>query len=284
MDVHKVRELSFPPIHQAYSWRDSALYGLSLGYGDNPLDPGQLSFVTERDQQAVPSQSVVLGYPGAWLKYPVLGINYAKLLHGGQSLTIHRPLAPEAQIVARHRVVAVDDKGAEKGAILYLEKRIEDEATGEPIATTVATLLLRGDGGCGSFGEAPQAYSFEHGDGPPTASLIIATLPQSALLYRLNGDLNPLHSEPSAALAAGFERPILHGLCTMGLACRAFLELFCGNKAECLSFLSVRFVKPVFPGERIRFDFFESKSGIGFRATVLERELLVLDRGIAHLA
>lgn len=284
MQIDRVGALQFTPIRQILGWRDAALYALSLGFGDDPIDESHLTFVTEKDQQIVPSQCVVLGYPGPWLTEPALGVNYEKLLHGEQSFTIHRELRPSADLTAHHRVIAVEDKGAEKGAILYLEKKVSDSLTGELFATTLSTLFLRGDGGCGGFGEVPaSAPPIVPGAGP-IATRDIETLPSAALLYRLNGDINPLHYDVRIARAAGFERPILHGLCTMGLACRAILQEFCGNRATRLNSLFVRFVSPVIPGETVRFEFFSSDTGVRFRARVQGRDVAVLDRGAANFS
>lgn len=283
MDVERIKSYPFPPIHQSYDWRDSALYALSLGYGEDPLDDGQLSYVVEGAQQAVATQAVVLGYPGPWLADPSVGVNYGKLLHGEQSLTIHRPLDAEASIIVRHRVVGVEDKGEEKGAVLYLEKVVEDALTGEKLAATVASLFLRADGGFGGFGDIPEPLPAVPTEGILTAVKVLPTIRQSALIYRLNGDLNPLHAQPAAAKAAGFERPILHGLCTFGLSCRAILEQFCENESARLQSLAVRFVKPLFPGESVKFEFIESSAGIHFRAIANERNAVILDRGFATI-
>jgi acyl dehydratase len=284
VDIERISALRFPPVRHAYDWRDAALYALSLGYGDDPTNLAALRFVTEADQQAVPSQCVVLGYPGAWLTDPALGVDYGKLLHGEQSFTIHRPLQAAARVVANHRVLAIEDKGPGKAAVLHFEKTVSNEDSGELLTTSVSALVLRGQGGCGAFGDPPPRLPAMLDESGLTASIEIATLPQSALLYRLNGDLNPLHWNPAIAARAGFDRPILHGLCTLGLACRAALRLFCDDDAPRLRSMALRFVAPVLPGETVRFDFFGAGSSLRFRASIAERNVIVLDNGMAEIA
>lgn len=174
------------------------------------------------------------------------------------------------------------DKGAGKGAILHLVKTLDDAAAGTKLATVRSVLFLRGDGGCGNFGNAP-AEPPPIPEQTPSQTMDIATLPQSALIYRLSGDYNPIHADPDAAAKAGFDRPILHGLCTLGVATRAVVAVFADGRPERLAALSARFSRPVFPGETIRTDFFGSGSQFRFRSRVLERDVVVLDRGTAVL-
>lgn len=283
MQVQTLRDYRIAPVEQAYDWKASALYALGLGYGANPLDESELSFVYEGDQRAVPSLCVVLGHPGFWLRDPALGIDWVKLLHGEQGFEIHRPLPPQGRVRSTHRIVALEDKGADKGAVLHVEKRLENADDTSLIATVRTTLFLRADGGQGAFGEAPAAPTALP-EGPADITLDIPTLPQQALIYRLSGDYNPIHADPAIARKAGFDRPILHGLCTMGLACRAVLQAVCDNRPERLRSMFVRFSKPVFPGETIRTEFFRRGSQVRFRARALERDVIVLDRASAELA
>lgn len=283
MDLAHVISRAFPDVVQAYGWKDSALYALGLGYGSDPLDPRDLAFVYEQGQLAVPSQCVVLGHPGFWHRDPATGIDWVRLLHGEHRFEIQRPLRPGDTVRARHRVVAVEDRGAGRGALLHFETALEDEATGEPVAKVQALHMLRGDGGCGSHGAPPPPPELLP-DRAPERTLDLATLPQAALIYRLSGDYNPLHVDPEVARGAGFDRPILQGLCTMGLACRALLRGYCEDRPERLRSLSVRFTRPAYPGETIRFEFFREGEGIAFRAVAAERGAVVLDRCRAMLA
>jgi len=282
MNLEAVKNLRLEPVTQSYTRRDTMLYALGLGYGSDPLDPAQLDFVYEANLRAVPSICCVLAHPGIWAKRPELGIDWLKLLHGEQSFEIHNPIPAEGTVRASYEIAAVVDKGAGKGAILHLVKTLDDATAGTKLATVRSVLFLRGDGGCGSFGNPPA-------EPPPipeqTASqtMDIATLPQSALIYRLSGDYNPIHADPDAAAKAGFDRPILHGLCTLGVATRAVVAAFADGRPERLAALSARFSRPVFPGETIRTDFFRTGSQFRFRSRVLERDVVVLDRGTAVL-
>jgi acyl dehydratase len=225
----------------------------------------------------------VLAHPGLWVKNPALGIDWLKILHGEQSFEIHNPIPPEGTVVGTYENVAVEDKGAGKGAILHQVKKLTDKASGQLLATVRSVLFLRGDGGCGSFGDAP-ASAEALPEYPPSLACEIATLPQSALIYRLSGDYNPIHADPEAAAKAGFEAPILHGLCTLGVATRTILSTFASDNPERLRSLFVRFSRPVFPGETIRTEFFSSGRQIRFRSRAVERDVIVLDRGSAILA
>lgn len=278
-----LRDYRIPPIEQTYDWKASALYALGLGYGSDPLDEGQLRFVWEGRQVAVPSQCVILGHPGFWLRDPDLGVDWVRILHGEQGFTIHRPIGPSGSIRSTHRVVALEDKGLERGAILHVEKRLVEASTDSLLATVRTTLFLRGDGGCGGFGQAPVTPTALV-DRPADIVIDIPTMPQIGLIYRLSGDYNPIHVDPATARAAGFDRPILHGLCTMGLACRAVLDACCPDRPERLRSMFVRFSSPVFPGETIRVEIHREAGGIRFRARALERGVIVLDRGSAEIS
>jgi acyl dehydratase len=217
------------------------------------------------------------------VRNPALGIDWLKMLHGEQSFEIHSPIPPEGTVVGTYAIVAVEDKGAGKGAILHQIKQLNDKASGQLLATVRSVLFMRGDGGCGGFGEVPEPAR-PLPDSAPSSACEIATLAQSALIYRLSGDYNPIHADPVAATKAGFEAPILHGLCTLGVATRALLSTFANGAPERLKSLSVRFSRPVFPGETIKTEFFGASGEVRFRSRVVERDLIVLDRGSAVFA
>lgn len=280
LNLEALQNFRFEPVSQTYTRRDTMLYALGLGYGSDPLDPSQLNFVYEPDLRAVPSICCVLAHPGFWAKRPELGIDWVRLLHGEQSFEIHNPIPAEGTVTANYEISAVADKGAGKGAILHLVKTLNDASA--KLATVRSVLFLRGDGGCGSFGTVPAEIPPLSEDNP-SRTTDITTLPQSALLYRLSGDYNPIHADPGAAAKAGFERPILHGLCTLGIATRAALASFADGMPERLRSLSARFSKPVFPGETIRTEFFATGDQIRFRARAVERDVVVLDRGAVTL-
>lgn len=282
MNLEAVRNFRFEPVTQRYTHRDTMLYALGLGFGCDPLDPAQLDFVYEAALKAVPSICCVLAHPGFWARRPELGIDWLKLLHGEQHFEIHAPIPAEGTVRAGYEIVTAADKGAEKGAILHLVKTLDDAVSGRKLATVRSVLFLRGDGGCGGFGNVP-AEPAALPEQAPWRAKDIATLPQSALIYRLSGDYNPIHADPDAAAQAGFDRPILHGLCTLGIATRAVIATLADGQPDRLLSLSARFSRPAFPGETIRTEFLSVGGEIRFRSRVLERDLVVLDRGTVIL-
>jgi acyl dehydratase len=286
MNLEHVLARRFQPISQSYDWRDCALYALSLGMSDDPLDEDELPYVYEgRDQAAVPSMCVTLGWPPLWIAEPQTGIAWKQALHGEQRLTLHRPLAVSGAIRAEHRISAVEDKGAGRGALVYFNTELSDATSGERLATLCATEFLRGDGGCGSYGTPPTEMPRIRIDAKADAGILYRTPRQAALLYRLaSRDYMPIHADPRIAREAGFDRPISHGLNTMGLACRAILKRYAPGHPEHLKSMAVRFVAPAFPGDTIRIDMFEESGAIRFRAFAVERQVMVLDRGECGLA
>lgn len=282
MNVDRLLAWPFRDVVQTYTVRDTMLYALGVGFGGDPVDAEQLRYVYEKDLRTVPSMAVVLGHPGPYVLDPALEIDFRKIVVGGQAMELHRPLPVAATIRARERVTAILDKGSDKGVVLCTERRIVDDATDEPLATLSVTLMCRGDGGCGaSHGSVGPTYSLPGGD--PHRSTEIATLPQGALLYRLNGDTNPIHVDPEVAKRVGFERPILHGLCSYGLAVNALLKLWCDYDSTRIVSVSTRFSAPVFPGETIVFETWRDGSTLSFRAWSKERQVKVLDNGCALL-
>lgn len=286
MNLQHVIARRFEPTYQAWDWRDAALYALGLGMGDNPLDEDELAYVYEgRDQSAVPSMCVTLGWPPLWIAEPQTGIAWTQALHGEQRIELHGPVPVGGSIRADHHVSAVADKGRARGAVLYFDTDLFDTTTGERLASLRATEFLRGDGGCGSHGTPPSELAPLDIELQPTVSIEYRTFGQAALLYRLvSRDYMPIHADPVIAGDAGFDRPISHGLNTMGLACRAILKHFVPRRPELIRTLSVRFVSPAFPGDTIRVEMFRAADIIRFRAWAVERQVLVLDRGQCQLA
>ena len=232
--------------------------------------------------QAFPTMSVVLGYPGFWMKDPKAGINWVRLVHGEQRLTIHRALAPSGRIIGRSRISHVIDKGAEKGAIVITERTLHDDA-GNLVATIAQSTFCRGDGGLSNSDDSPTALTATP-DTPPDMTCAVPTLAQAALIYRLCADNNPLHADPAVAEKAGYPRPILHGLCTYGVAARAIVQTVCGGDATRLTALHTRFSSPVYPGETLVVDIWRAGAdGVHFRAKVAERDVVVLTNGYAGI-
>ncbi len=283
MDVERIRDLKMDPIEQGYDKRDTILYALGLGYGADPLDESELPFVYEDGLRCLPSYSNVLCHPGFWAQRPEFGIDWVKILHAEQDFRIHKPLPPTGVIRGEYRVAGIEDKGEGRGALLHQEKHLYDTADDSHLATVRSTLFMRGNGGEGGFGD-PVPAATPVPERTPDHVIEIPTLPRQALIYRLSGDWNPLHADPRIARKAGFDMPILHGLCTNGIACRALLREYCDNDPARLTAMFVRFSKPVMPGETIRLEFFEEGDGlIRFRAIAKERDMVVLDRCSAQI-
>ncbi|MBK5263964.1 MAG: MaoC family dehydratase, partial [Alphaproteobacteria bacterium] len=229
---------------------------------------------------ALPTMAVVLGYRGFWLKDPDTGVDWKKVLHGEQRISLHAPLPVEGEVISRQFVSALIDRGADKGAILTLTRELLDEH-GVLLARIEHLSLLRGDGGFGgSFGTAEPPSPC-----PDRAPDMVTDLPMSeraALIYRLSGDYNPLHIDPDVARSAGFHKPIVHGLCTFGLVGHALLKAHANYQPQRMRGLGGRFSSPVFPGETIRIEsWVEGGNQIGVRARALERDVVVFDRGTA---
>jgi acyl dehydratase len=280
LNYQKIMDWPFEDVIQNYSERDSIIYALSLGLGFNPTDPGELKYVFEKGLQTFPTMAVILGHPGPWMTNPETGIDYARVLHGEQHLEIHKPLPTEGSIVGRTRVVEIVDKGADKGALITTERKICEQESGELLNTQSAVIFARGNGGFGgpvTSGPAPHALP----DRKPDTVVDIPTSTQAALLYRLNGDYNPLHADPELAANVGFDAPILHGLATYGIAARAVLKAFDIDDASRLKSIGLRFSAPVYPGETIRTDLWKDGDIVSFRSGVVERDVTVLNNGRA---
>jgi acyl dehydratase len=280
LDPQKLLNWKFPELEHTYTEKDTILYALGLGCGADPDAPDDLRFVYEKGLLALPTMAVVLAYPGNWLESDESTADYSKVLHGEQSLTLHRPIPPAGTVLGRTRIVDLLDKGPDKGAVLYSERTILDKASGAAIATMASTTMLRGDGGWGGR-PGPQPAPHQLPEGAPQLILDIKTHANSALIYRLSGDRNPLHADPQAAAAGGFKTPILHGLLTFGVVGRALVKACCGGDPARLKSMQVRFSAPVFPGETIRTEMWRDGERVSFRARVVERDAVVLSNGLA---
>jgi acyl dehydratase len=286
IDVAKLKSWPFAPIRQDYTHRDTILYALGLGLGQDPLDASQLRYVYEDGLQALPTMAVVLAGPGFWAKDPATGIDWVRVLHGEQELELHAPLPAQAGVLGLTRVTRIVDKGAGKGALLYSERDITDAASGRLLATSRSVSFLRGDGGFAAAGqpsdEPPPARPATP-DTPPDTVVEWSTRPEAALIYRLSGDYNPLHADPAVARAGGFERPILHGLCSFGVTGWGLAKALAGGDATRLRSIGARFSSPVYPGETLRVEIWRKSDAVQFRTRVVERDIVVLSHGTATL-
>lgn len=266
---------------QTYAARDTMLYALALGFGDPPTDPDHLKFTYESGLLAVPTMAVTLGAIKPWYKNPAFAIDWKRMLHGEERLELFAPLPIAGVVAGRRRIGEIFDRG-EKGAVVFLYRDITDRTSGQLIARTTSTMMLRGDGGFGgAAGPLPKPHVLP--DRAPDKVIERRTTPQNALLYRLCGDMNPLHADPAVASAAGFRAPILHGLCTFGLAGRAILEAACAYDPARLAEMRVRFTTPVYPGEALRTLLWFDGAEVSFRVVISDRDVVAIDNGRALL-
>lgn len=283
MNLEKLLTREFPPIEHTLSARDAMLYALGIGVGARAEAPADLQFCYEDGLKVFPSIVNVLAHPGAWVKDPAIEMDWVKLLHGEQSFTVHRPLQAGATYVGSYRIDNVLDKGPGKGALLYMTKELREQGQNAVVASVSSTYFLRGDGGCGgTITQAPALAAPP--DRAPDVTVSLPILPQAALIYRLSGDYNPIHADPAVARKAGFERPILQGLCSLGVATRAVLQACCEDDPARLRSLSLRFTAPVYPGETLITEVWRDGVQAHFRARVAERDVVALNNGLVTLA
>lgn len=289
MDSTRLMNWPFPQVRERYDPDRCILYALGLGIGRDPIAMSQLAYVYEDGLKALPTMSVTLGFPGPWLQHPDTGVDYAKVVHAEQHCRIFRPLETTGTMLCDNRVRAVIDKGPGRGALVLVDRDLRDEVTNELVSRHTSVLMVRGAGGFGgdatapATGAAPALGMVPDGLAPITFDW--PTLPAQALIYRLSGDRNPLHADPGVAANAGFERPILHGLCSFGIAGYAAIELFCNGDPARLFSIGTRFSAPAFPGETLRFEFWRTgRQEAVFRARVLERDVTVLSGGRIEFA
>lgn len=277
--LEKLLNYPIPEIRQTIRWQDTALYNFSIGLGQDPMDERQLDFLYEARLKAMPSMAVVLGYPGFWIRNPDTGVDWTQVLHGEQSVILHKPLPAEGEIIGRSRISSIVDRGPGKGALLYNERVVLDAKTGEKLATLEGTTFARGDGGFGGPG-GPVKKPHPEPERAPDVTVDLPTRPEQAIVYRLNGDHNPLHIDPEVAAKAGFKQPILHGLCTFGVVCHALMRASCGYDPARFGRMDLRFSSPVYPGETIRTEIWQEEGGAAFRARVVERDKIVVSNGL----
>ena len=277
-DPEKLLNKDFPVIQQTYTAKDCMLYALGVGIGINPLNEESLRFVYEENLKVLPSQSVMTAHPGFWAKEEDTGLDWVKVLHAGQEIIMHAPFPSEGTVEAKTRITSVTDKGQRIGALIVSDRIVSDVATGEDICTLVTTILARGDGGFGGERKAtPKTDIIPKSE--PDIVCDLPTQPQQALIYRLTGDFNPLHASPTVARNAGFKAPILHGLCTMGVATHALIKSCCDYDTSRFKRMRLRFCAPVYPGETIRTEIWINGNEMAFRCKSLEQDKVVINNG-----
>ena len=278
MDYEKIRQWVFPDIERAYTERDTMLYALGLGLGGQPTDDFELRFVTEGRLETLPTMAAVVGRNAPWLAQ--VGVKVTDAVHGEQRMIFHRPLPAEGTVRVRSRIGGVVDKGPGRGALIHVEQEIADATSGTVACTATQTAFIRGAGGFGGpSGPSPAPHTMP--PRPPDIVDDFTTLAQGALLYRLSGDRNPLHSEPHVARAAGFPRPILHGLATYGIVGWRIIRALAGGDPRRLAALDTRFSAPVLPGETLRTELWRDGGTVSFQTRVAERDILALSNGRA---
>ncbi|AMW10165.1 3-alpha,7-alpha,12-alpha-trihydroxy-5-beta-cholest-24-enoyl-CoA hydratase [Streptomyces qaidamensis] len=252
MPIDAAKALAAGPRTGEISWdhKDVQLYHLGIGAGSPATDPDELRYTLESRLHVLPSFATVAGAgkPGVTggLSMPGIEVELARVLHGGQSLLVHRPIPATGTATATHRIAAVYDKGT--AAVLVLRTEVAD--TEGPLWTNDAQIFIRGEGGWG--GDRGPSARLEPPTGEPDRTVERPIRDDQALLYRLSGDWNPLHADPEFAKVAGFERPILHGLCTYGIALKAVVDTLLGGDVTRVRSYATRFAGVVYPGETLR--------------------------------
>lgn len=275
IDIDKV--VGAQLVAASYSWTDDdvILYNLGVGAGNPPTDPLELKYAYEGDLQAVPTYGTIPPFGMMMSMGMVEGfdINLTQILHGEQELIVHGPIPTSGTVTQSGRVVNVFDKG--KGALAVMEIVSVLEKTGEPLFTNRSSIFIRGEGGFG--GESGPPPGNEAPDREPDHVVESPTLPQQALLYRMvSGDKNPLHADPGFASFAGFERPILHGLCTYGVVAKAVVDSALGGEPGRLASYKARFTGHVFPGETLITRIWDEGDFLAVSAHTKERGTAVL--------
>jgi acyl dehydratase len=282
ISYEKLLALKIPDVEHSYGPKDCILYALGLGLGQDPMNEDELAFVYEKNLKALPTFAFMQAYSAYWLRDTSLGITWTHVVHGEAGVVLHKPVAAQGAVIGKTRVVEVVDKGEGKGALVFSERKVIDKESGALLATLTQTTFCRADGGFGGpKRETPPPHAIP--ERAPDLVCDLPTRPEMALIYRLSGDVNPLHAEPQFALAAGFPRPILHGLATFGVAGHALLKVMCGYNPARLTAITGRFSAPVYPGETIRTEMWRDANVVSFRARVVERDVIALNNGRAEI-
>ena len=272
------------PGNNAWTSKDALLYALGVGAGQADATGFELEFTTENSmniaQRVLPTLPVVVAMGGG-ANAPKWGdFDFRMLLHGEQGVTVHGPIPADGEVTTVQRLVGIYDKG--KAAVVRLEN-VSTYLDGTPAFTTRFAAFIRGEGGCGTAGD-DIADPPKVPERSPDHEVSYAVRPDQALLYRLSGDRNPLHSDPELAKFAGFDRPILHGLCTYGFTGRALLHTLCGSDVAKFKSMDNRFSKPVMPGDVLTIRMWITEPGMAQYQTVNQDGTVVIDGGVFTFA
>jgi 3-hydroxyacyl-CoA dehydrogenase/3a,7a,12a-trihydroxy-5b-cholest-24-enoyl-CoA hydratase len=286
--VQRVIGHAYPPITFSYTERDVVLYALGIGAPADPLDQTELRFVYELSSEGflvLPTYAAI--FTSAMIQHLISGkiageidYNPMMLVHGEQYLELKKPIPSKCTVACWPKISAIYDKGS--GMVVVTDTPCHDE-NGEEIVFSQSSVFIRGIGGFGGE-RGPSADVHVSPERTPDAVQREKTSEKQALLYRLSGDINPLHADPMMAAMGGFDKPILHGLCTFGFAARAVLKHFCGNDPRRFKSIKVRFAKHVFPGDTLITEMWhESDNHVIFRTKVEERDAVVLSNAAVEL-
>lgn len=281
IDLKRVLDAELPSARSSWDTDDVILYHLGIGAGARPGDPSELDYVFEPALKILPSYAVIPAFE--WLpavdEVDGLDIDPALLLHGEQELELAGPLPPAGEVETTGRVAHVWDKGS--GALVVFEATSRDAATGRTLFVNRFSTFVRGEGGFG--GEPGPMAGAQPPDRSPDAEVALPTLPQQALLYRLSGDKNPLHVDPAHAARGGFQQPILHGLCTFGMACKAAVDAVLGGDVARVAAYRARFAGVLFPGETLVVRLWDDDDRIVLTAHTQERGSLAISNASISL-
>lgn len=256
-----------------FSWTasDIALYHLAVGAAADPMDTEGLKYVDDASPKVLPTFATVAASFHATeppkVVFPGVDIDLAKVVHGSQQVTAHRPLPPSGTATTRTRIAELQDKGS---AAVIVQESVTTDESGETLWTARSSIFAKGEGGFG--GERGSSSKVPFPDRVADHRITVPTRPNQALLYRLCGDRNPLHSDPAFAKGAGFDRPILHGLCSYGSVARAVVDEVLDGDVTKLADYSASFAGIVFPGETLQLDVWDERERLLLTASVVERE------------
>jgi acyl dehydratase len=273
IDPDKARGATLPEGETSYGQDDVILYHLGVGAGVPATDPGELEYTYEKNLKVLPSFAVIpaFGSMGGIGSVPGMQFNFAMLLHGEQEVILHKPLPTQQKLKTSAHIPEIYDKG--KAALVILESTARDEQD-EPLFTNRFSLFIRGEGGFG--GESGPKAGNRPPDRAPDAAVRSKTLPQQALLYRLSGDKNPLHADPEFAKLGGFDTPIIHGLCSYGVACKAIVDDALGGDVSKVARYQARFAGVGFPGETYETSYWKEGNKILFQTKSVERDAPII--------
>jgi acyl dehydratase len=272
LPIDAAKALAAEPRTGEITWtsKDVQLYHLGIGAGRPATDPDELRYTLESRLHVLPSFATVAGSgaPGviSGLSLPGIDVELAKVLHGGQTLELHRPIPATGSATTTNRIAAVYDKG--KAAVLLMRSEVAD-ADG-PLWTNDSQIFVRGEGGWG--GDRGPSARLDPPSGEPDRTVERGIREDQALLYRLSGDWNPLHADPEFAKVAGFEKPILHGLCTYGMTLKAVVDTLLDGDVGRVRAYSTRFAGVVYPGETLRIRMWRLDGSVRVAVSAVERD------------